>query len=139
MNGRLPPTREECVAGEPSFACRRAGDREKALDALEGLFALVPDELLAAYGTRVPPAPRDLGDVVRRVLAQRTSSKPARSRSRSSSWRSERTKKPIEVRTAISSLVIKPLTTTGSVNTASPLASGLGATPEVRPADRVDG
>jgi hypothetical protein len=37
VNGRLPPTREECVAGEPSFACKRAGDREEALDALEGL------------------------------------------------------------------------------------------------------
>jgi len=69
MNGQLPPAREECVAGEPSFGCERAGDREEALDALEGLFALVPDELLAAYGTRIPPAPRDLGDVVRRVLA----------------------------------------------------------------------
>jgi hypothetical protein len=69
MNGRLPPTREESVAGEPSFACERAGDREEALDALEGLYTLVTDELLATHGTRIPPAPRDLGDVVRRVFA----------------------------------------------------------------------
>ena len=54
MNGQLLPAREECVAGEPSFACERAGNREEALDALEGLFALVPDELLAAYVRRQP-------------------------------------------------------------------------------------
>ena len=121
-DGRLAADRRDLDRLPPGQV--RAGERllehAELLVVLVGLVALILDELFAVTLARGEPERPETSATGWVTSSRRSSSRRAPAIRRSSSSASEKIKKPIELRIAISSLVRSPLTMIGSVNSMRP-------------------